>query len=138
MCVSYSVVFNCLRPHGLSMEFSRQEYWSGLPFSSPGDILNTGIKPRSSALLADSLPSELQGKPKNHLRHINNSNYLVGTGMAIHSSILAWKIPWTKETGGLQSIGSERIGHDWATNRRRNGTLLQYSCLENTMDRGAS
>ena len=32
--------------------------------------------------------------------------------MATHSSILAWKIPWTKEAGGLQSMGSQRIGHD--------------------------
>ena len=32
--------------------------------------------------------------------------------MATHSSILAWRIPWTKEPGGLQSIGSQRIGHD--------------------------
>ena len=36
-----------LRPHGLSMEFSRQEYWSGLPFPSPGDHPNPGIKPTS-------------------------------------------------------------------------------------------
>ena len=32
--------------------------------------------------------------------------------MATHSSILAWKIPWTKEPGGLQSMGSQRVGHD--------------------------
>ena len=35
--------------------------------------------------------------------------------MATHSSILAWKIPWTEEPGGLQSMGSQRIGHEWAT-----------------------
>ena len=33
-------------------------------------------------------------------------------GMATHSSILAWRIPWTEEPGGLQSIGSQRVGHD--------------------------
>ena len=33
-------------------------------------------------------------------------------GMATHSSILAWRIPWTEEPGGLQSIGSQRLGHD--------------------------
>ena len=48
----------------LSMEFSRQEYWSGLPSPSPGDLPDPGIKPRSLALLADSLPSELPGKPQ--------------------------------------------------------------------------
>ena len=47
----------------LSMGFSRQEYWSGLPFPSPGDLPNPGIEPRSPALQADTLPSEPPGKP---------------------------------------------------------------------------
>ena len=46
-----------------SMRFSRQECWSGLPFPSPGDLLDPGIEPRSPVLLADALPSEPQGKP---------------------------------------------------------------------------
>ena len=45
------------------MEFSRQEHWSGLPFSSPGDLPNPGTEPSSPALQADSLPSEPPGKP---------------------------------------------------------------------------
>ena len=45
------------------MGFCRQEYWSGLPFPSPGDLPDPGIKPRSPALQADSLPTELWGKP---------------------------------------------------------------------------
>ena len=45
------------------MGFSRQEYWSELPFRSPGDLPDTGIKPGSSALQADFLPSEPPGKP---------------------------------------------------------------------------
>ena len=45
-----------------SMGFSRQEYWSGLPFPSPGDLPNPGIEPRSPALQADALPSEPPGK----------------------------------------------------------------------------
>ena len=49
----------------LSMEFSRQEYWCGQPFPSPGDVRNPGIKPRSPTLQADSLLSEPSGKPKN-------------------------------------------------------------------------
>ena len=48
-----------------SMGFSRQEYWSGLPFPSPGDLPNPGIELRSPALRADSLLAEPQGKPKN-------------------------------------------------------------------------
>ena len=47
----------------LSMEFSRQEYWSGLPFPSPEDLPNPGIEPGSPALQADALPSEPLGKP---------------------------------------------------------------------------
>jgi len=47
----------------LSMGFSRQEYWSGLPFPSPGDLSNPGIKPKCPGLQADSLPSGPSGKP---------------------------------------------------------------------------
>ena len=46
-----------------SMEFSNQEYWNGLPFPSPGDLPNPGIKPGSPTLQADALPSE---PPGNH------------------------------------------------------------------------
>ena len=55
----------------LSMEFSRQEYWSGLPFSPPRDLFNTGIKPRSPTYQADSLPTEPPGKP-----HIYTHTYI--------------------------------------------------------------
>ena len=61
VCVSCSVVSDCLWPHGmdpLSMEFSRQKYWSGLPFHSLGDLPYPSIEPGSPALQADSLPSE--------------------------------------------------------------------------------
>ena len=54
----------------LSVEFSRQEYWSGLPFSPPGDLLNPGIKPTSSTspeLQADSLHTERPGKPSAYM-----------------------------------------------------------------------
>ena len=78
--------------------------------------------------------------------------------MALHSSTLAWKIPWTEEPSRLQSMGLLRVGHNWVTNHMMlillftlwepipslviyfgegNGTPLQYSCLENPMDGGA-
>ena len=63
-CESCSVVSDSLRPHGLSMEFSRPKYWVGQPFPSPGDLPKTGIEPRSPTLEVDSLPAEPQGKPK--------------------------------------------------------------------------
>ena len=75
--------------------------------------------------------------------------------MATHSSILAWRIPWTEEPGSVQSMGSQRVRHDWATKQQQfyrinqkgkltkkkkknsNGNPLQYSCRENPMDGGA-
>ena len=55
------IVQRLLCPQG----FSREEYWSRLPCPPPGDLPNLGIQPRSPALWADALPSELPGKPKN-------------------------------------------------------------------------
>ena len=55
---------DCSLQAPLPMGFSRQEYWSGLPFSSPGYLPNTGIEPRSPVLQADSFLTELLGKPK--------------------------------------------------------------------------
>ena len=53
-----------------SMGFSRQEYWSGLPFPSPGDLPHPGIEPSSPALQADALTSEPPGKPKHGVKCI--------------------------------------------------------------------
>ena len=50
-----------------SMGFSGQEYWSGLPFPSPGDLPNPGMEPRSPALQADTLTAELPGKPQHYI-----------------------------------------------------------------------
>ena len=47
----------------LSMEFTRQEYWSGCPFPSPGNLPNAGVEPRSPALQVDSLRLSHQGRP---------------------------------------------------------------------------
>ena len=55
-------ILACQAP--LSMEFSRQEFWSGLPCPSPGDLPDPGIKPGFPSLQADSLSSESPGKPK--------------------------------------------------------------------------
>ena len=94
-----------------SMGFSRQECWSGLPFPSPGDLPDPGIKPRSPALRADALPSEPSGKPI--------PGGLDGKEPACNS-------------GDLGSIpGSGRSPGGGC------GNPLQYSCLENLMDRGA-
>ena len=43
--------------------------------------------------------------------------------MATHSSILAWRIPWTEKPGGLQSMGSQRVGHSWVTKQKQQGNF---------------
>ena len=63
VCAGRSIVSDSLRSHGLSLEFSGQEYWSGFPFPSLEDLPHPGVEPRSPALQADSLPSEPAGKP---------------------------------------------------------------------------
>ena len=58
----------------LSMGFSRQKYWSGLPFPPPEDLPNPGIEPRSPALQADSLVSEPPGKPVSTVMDVYSGN----------------------------------------------------------------
>ena len=71
--------------------------------------------------------------------------FMLEKAMATHSSTLAWKIPWMEQPGRLQSMGSLRVRHDWATSLslftfkhwRRKWQPLQCSCLENPRDEGA-
>ena len=60
-----------------SMEFSSQEYWSGLPFSSPGNLPDPGIEPGSPAFQADTLPSEPPGNPIQLVRADSNAFLLM-------------------------------------------------------------
>ena len=59
-CLTLVTLWTVASQAPLAMGFSRQEYWSGLPFPSPGDLPNPGIKPRSPALQADSLPTAMR------------------------------------------------------------------------------
>ena len=71
----------------LSVEFSRQEYWSGLPFPPPGDLPNPGIELGSPELQADSLPSE-PAREGDRVQPLSQEDPLE-KGMATHSGILA-------------------------------------------------
>ena len=100
---SRSVMSNSLGPHGLyiqSLEFSRQEYWSGLPFPSPGDLPNPGMEPRSPALQADALTSEPTGKPKRKWKwsHSVVSDSLWSRGLQPTRILCPWDSPG-KNTG---------------------------------------
>ena len=72
---------SCQAP--LSMGFYIQEYWSGLPFPSPGDLPDPGIEPGSPALQAESLPTELQGK----LYHLCSTLKYIANLMVIFSFV---------------------------------------------------
>ena len=98
-----------------SMGFARQEYWSGVPLSS---IISSNVplliillKPISFKFLS---PSPFFYFPQYTFQKLDFL-YLfmcLEKAMATHTSTLAWKIPWMEEPGGLQSMGSLRVGHN--------------------------
>ena len=80
------------------------------------DLSRSEMEPVSPALAGRFLTTG--PSPGKFPQYLFNSYNLVNhleKAMAPHSSALAWKIPWTEEPGGLQSTGSLRVGHDWAT-----------------------
>ena len=70
--------------------------------------------PRHRASLVAQMVKCLPAMRETRVRSLGQEDPLEKE-MATHSSILAWKIPWTEETDGLQSMGSQRVQHDWAT-----------------------
>ena len=91
----------------LPMGFSRQEYWSGLPWPPPGCHLYM------DGLVAQRLKC-LPAMRETRVRSLGREDPLEKE-MATHSNILAWRIPWMEEPGGLQFMGSQRVGHNWVT-----------------------
>ena len=120
----------------LSMQFSRQEYWSGLSCPPPGNLTDPGIEPIFPAIscigrrifffflttsttwkwtsLVAQMVKRLSTMREAQVRSLGWEDPLE-KDMTTHSSTLSWKIPWTEEHGRLQSTGSQRVGHDWAT-----------------------
>ena len=96
-----------------SMEFLRQEYWSGLPCPPPGDLPNPGIEPRSPALQVDSLPSVPPGKPMN-----------TGVGSYPFSRLFFWPRNWT----GVSCIAG-RFFTIWATREACFLAMWMSSCF---------
>ena len=112
----------------LSMKFSRQEYWSGLPFPPPrifptqrsDSVLLCRLHWQAGSLqgTGDSVPQWLSSPVTQMVRKLSAMRWtqvwalgqedLLEKGMATHSSILAWRIPWTEEPGGLQSWGHKQ------------------------------
>ena len=119
----------------LSMGFYRQEYWSGSPCPPPGDLPDPGMEPASlmspalagrffttntsweaqisymyTYIWASSVAQTVKNLPERQETRIQSlgGEDPLETEMATHSSILACRIPWTEELGGLQSMGSQR------------------------------
>ena len=114
-----------------STEFSRQEYWRGLPFPAPGDLPDLWIKPRSPALQADALLSELPGKPlfyiytyicqkKIHLhlqleqsnRHAESKQYTFRERMKAGAEVSTGNTRWAVESTTEKSFQSPGYRHD--------------------------
>ena len=98
----------------LYMEFSRQEYWSGLPFPSPGDLPDPGIEPGSLALQANALPSEPPGK-------------LFSYGLLFFKMVLILAPKQTYRSMGQNRKPRKKPTHSWPTN-------LQQARQEYTME----
>ena len=75
--------------------------------------LNNCLHTSGASLVAQRL-NHLPAMLETWVQSLGQEN-LLEKEMATHSSILAWRIPWTEEPGGLQSTGSQRVGHDWVT-----------------------
>ena len=125
-CFSRAQLFVTLwtvaRQASLPMGFSRQEYWSGLPFPSPGHLPHPGIEPRSptsvwqvvslpQASLVAHLVKNLPALRETWVQSLGWKDTLEKE-MATHSSILTWKIPWTQEPGAGYSPWGHRVRHD--------------------------
>ena len=135
------------------MGFSRQKYWSGVPLPSPCYLLKhcKNWKVLYSCYLlgfpggASDKDSTCQCRKQERRVSSLGQEDPLEEGMATYSSILAWRIPWTEEPGGLQSMGSlesdttERLHFHFSLSciGEGNGNPLQCPCLENPRDGGA-
>ena len=78
----------------------------------PGEIKRLeDMEPQSQASLVAQMVKNLPAMQETWVPSLGQEDTLE-EGMATHFSILAWRIPWTEEAGGLQSVGSQRVGHD--------------------------
>ena len=128
------------RQASLTMGFSRPEYWSRVPFPSPGDLPNPETEPRSLTLQADSLPAKPQQKPKN----IGVGGLYLLQGIfptqesnqdLLHCRQILYQLCYE---GSPRSLLVIYFTHSSVYMfGEGNGNPLQYSCLENFMERGA-
>ena len=123
----------------LSMGFSRQEHWSGLPCPPPGDLRNPGIKPRSPTLQADSLTSEPLGKPIFHSAQLQflQGFLFASTGLPSPQALAANTLLWfirltTTQKPKLQTLWM--LSHKEYTPVGMHEWVLSCSVVSNSID----
>ena len=92
LCLTLTIPCTVVCQAPLSIEFPRQGYWSGLPFPSPRDLLDSGIEPRSPALQEDSLLTERRGNPNYY--EIDKTMDCSLPGSSIHGIFQARVLEW--------------------------------------------
>ena len=112
LCLTLCDPWTVARQGPLSMGFPRQEYWSGLPFSSPGDLSDPGIKHGSLALEADALTSEPPGKPS--LEALSQLIFPWPYVVSVLSEKQLWATGWSVTCPG--AIYSPAIEKWWSCN----------------------
>ena len=90
MSNSFATTWNLAHQAPLSLEFSRQEYWSGLPFPSPEDLPDPGIKPTSPAQAGSFFTTEPPGKPRPSVLGPNSPSYVLPIGWRFQTRIARW------------------------------------------------
>ena len=128
LVIAMLVAQSCLTfcdPHGLgcqaplSMECSRQEYWSGLPFPSPGDLPDPGIEPRPPALQADLNHLSHQGSP------IRKAFIFVSFLLLTHvPGLCCWGLDQKLVAKVMMEVGWVRVLFPWAQARQASRTIL--------------
>ena len=120
--------FDCSPQAPLSMGFPRQQYWSGLPFPSPGDFHNPGNKPRSPALQVE-LTTEPPGKPRHCIVYFLIT-YLLMTSFALETLQAPGAPLWGEETDTKQSNESSPVAQ---TKRQCELNISSSSCTSATL-----
>ena len=110
-------------PHPANSTCSKFLQWKITPIPSQWEVC---FKVRATrTLIITGFPGGSDSKES--ARNAGDPGSIPGSGKipqsATHSSILAWRIPWTEDTDGLQSMGSQRLRHDWATNKYHNNYI---------------
>ena len=138
---------DCSLPGSSIHGFSRQEYWSGLPFLSPGDLPNPGIELASPTLQADALPSEPPGKPYDQSRqHIKSRDITLLTKVSLVKAMVFPVVMYGCESWIIKKAEHQRIVafEQWCwrrllrvpwTARKSSQSILKEISLEYLLER---